>query len=105
MSPRRNHPKRRTKPHEKREEREFGIAGESIEDEDGIYTVRRITGASSTKPYRCPGCDQLIPTATPHVVAWIEGDVESRRHWHSACWEKRHHRRPNTERSRNAPRY
>ena len=27
-------------------------------------------GAAATKAYRCPGCNQLIPPATPHVVAW-----------------------------------
>jgi hypothetical protein len=43
--------------------------------------------------------------ATPHIVAWLDGDVESRRHWHTPCWSKRNNRRPNTERTRNAPRY
>ena len=37
---------------------------------DGDWVVRRITGSSSTKTYRCPGCDQEIRPATPHVVAW-----------------------------------
>ena len=36
-----------------------------------------ITGSSSTKPYRCPGCDQLIRPATPHVVAWPLADAEA----------------------------
>ncbi len=103
MSPRRNYPKGR-KP--KTEDREIGTSGESIEEHaEGIYRVRRITGSSSTKPYRCPGCDQMIPMATPHTVAWIEDDVESRRHWHTACWTKRAHRTPRVERTRNAPRY
>ena len=64
---------------------------------DGDWFVRRITGSSSTKPYRCPGCDQLIPPATPHVVAWSADDrngIEDRRHWHSPCWQARAHRRP-----------
>ena len=103
MSPRRNYPKGR-KP--KSEDRDMATSGESIEEHaEGIYRVRRITGSSSTKPYRCPGCDQMIPMATPHVVAWIEEDVESRRHWHTACWTKRSHRTPRIERTRNAPRY
>ena len=72
---------------------------------DGIYVVRKITGSSSNKPYRCPGCDQLIPLATPHVVAWLEYDEDGRRHWHTACWAKKDKRRPNTERTRNAPRF
>lgn len=103
VSPRRNHPKGR-KP--KNEDREIGVTGEAIEEHaEGIYRVRKITGSSSTKPYRCPGCDQMIPMATPHTVAWIEDDVESRRHWHNACWAKRAQRQPRTERTRNAPRY
>ena len=66
-----------------------------VEDFDGEdYLVRRITGSASTKPYRCPGCDQLIRTATPHVVAWPADDDEAadRRHWHSPCWEARSRR-------------
>jgi len=72
---------------------------------DGIYVVRKITGSSSNKPYRCPGCDQVIPMATPHTVAWLDGDEDNRRHWHNACWTKRNNRGPRTERTRNAPRY
>lgn len=67
---------------------------------DGDWMVRRITGSSSTKAYRCPGCDQLIRPATPHVVAWpadaplLGGDaVDARRHWHTACWSNRLRRR------------
>ena len=67
------------------------------------YVVRRITGSTSTKPYRCPGCDQEIRPATPHVVAWPAGDpdatatsaperVADRRHWHAACWRARDRR-------------
>jgi hypothetical protein len=84
----------------------MGTSSETIEEHsEGVYRVRKITGSSSTKPYRCPGCDQIIPMATPHVVAWLEEDVESRRHWHSACWAKRNDRRPRTERTRNAPKF
>lgn len=103
MSPRKNHPKGR-KP--KAEVRSDAPSHESIEeDDDGTYRVRRITGSGSTKPFRCPGCDQVIPMATPHTVAWLEHDVESRRHWHTACWNNRKKRKPKTERTRNAPRY
>jgi hypothetical protein len=85
---------------------EIGLSFQSVDEHsDGFYQVRRITGSSSTKPYRCPGCDQMIPTATPHTVAWLEYDVETRRHWHNACWAKKNHRGPRTERTRNAPRY
>ena len=68
---------------------------------DGEWVVRPLTGSSATKPYRCPGCDQLIPPVTPHVVAWpAEGTTLSgggtgeRRHWHTACWQARDRRRP-----------
>jgi hypothetical protein len=71
------------------------------------YQVRRITGSSSTKPYRCPGCDQMIRTATPHVVAWSLADAEAgdRRHWHRACWDARDRRGAKVQRGRSAPRY
>lgn len=75
------------------------------EHPDGLYVVRSLTGSSSTKPYRCPGCDQIIPTATPHIVAWPDGDESDRRHWHKICWNKRNNRKPKIQRTRNAPRY
>lgn len=111
MSPRRNKPAKRGRNKSSHgapvdEERDIAASHQSIEEhQEGIYLVRRITGSSSNKPYRCPGCDQLIPMATPHTVAWIEHDVESRRHWHTACWNKREHRKPRIERTRNAPKY
>lgn len=107
MSPRRNHPKgsKRT-PRNGDEERDISLSSQSFEEHaEGLYIVRRISGSTSTKPYRCPGCDQLIPTATPHTVAWLEEDVESRRHWHTVCWNKRNDRKPRTLKSKNAPRY
>jgi hypothetical protein len=68
---------------------------------DGEWHVRPVTGAAATKAYRCPGCDQLIPPGTPHLVAWPGDDllgadaaVTSRRHWHRSCWQARAHRRP-----------
>lgn len=64
------------------------------------YVVRRVTGSAATKPYRCPGCDQLIRPATPHTVAWpveapmfAESGLEVRRHWHTPCWKARDRRR------------
>ena len=105
VSPRRNYPKKRVKPEEPREINIKSTGETTEEHSDGVYIVRRLTGSGSTKPYRCPGCDQLIPLATPHVVAWLEYDEEGRRHWHTACWAKKNKRRPNTERTRNAPRF
>ena len=65
-----------------------------------------LTGAGSDKPYRCPGCDQVIPPRTPHVVTWpayardsdlepwdTESAADWRRHWHTACWRARDRRR------------
>ena len=103
MSPRRNFPKGRRP---KTEDREISTSNQTIEEHaDGDFIVRKITGSSSNKPYRCPGCDQVIPMATPHTVAWMFDDEEGRRHWHNACWAKRNNRKPNTERTRNAPRF
>lgn len=61
---------------------------------DGDWVVQSISGSTSVKEYRCPGCDMEIKPATPHIVAWPQEDVEQRRHWHTACWKKRSHRRP-----------
>jgi hypothetical protein len=75
------------------------VSIESVEEWGGEdYVVRRLTGSASTKPYRCPGCDQLIRPATPHVVAWPAGGPGTparegeRRHWHTACWRARERR-------------
>jgi hypothetical protein len=81
---------------------------DAFEDYNGVeYVVRRVTGSASTKPYRCPGCDQLIRPATPHVVAWPSDDAEAadRRHWHSPCWRARGRRGTKIQRSRSAPRH
>jgi hypothetical protein len=74
---------------------------------DGDWVVRRLTGAASGKTYRCPGCDQEIRPATPHLVTWpayprdsgdealwdTESSADQRRHWHASCWQARGHRR------------
>jgi hypothetical protein len=66
-----------------------------------------VTGTAASKPYRCPGCDQLIRPAVPHVVCWPLEDVEAsdRRHWHTVCWQARETRVPPVLRGRSAPRY
>ena len=71
---------------------------------DGEWVVRRITGAAAAKAYRCPGCDQEIPLATPHVVSWPDGQADDRRHWHTPCWRNRLRRGARIQRSRSAPR-
>ena len=70
--------------------------GTSASKSDGDWVVRTVTGAATTKTYRCPGCQQPISPGTPHVVAWpVEPawtsarGVDERRHWHSACWQRR----------------
>jgi hypothetical protein len=75
--------------------------GEHVEDG---YVVRHVSGASD-KAYRCPGCDQEVRPATPHVAAWPEGRADDRRHWHTACWSARDRRGVKVQRSKNAPRY
>ena len=56
---------------------------------DGLdYCVRPMTGAATTKLYRCPGCDHHIALGTPHVVVWPAGQLADRRHWHSPCWAR-----------------
>ena len=97
MSPRRNYPKKRNSGGGSGddEHREINPSNQSfVEDEDGLWVVRQLTGSAANKPYRCPGCDQLIPMATPHTVAWRDGEEDLRRHWHNICWSRRHHRRP-----------
>jgi hypothetical protein len=105
VSPRKNYPKNRRPKGEDAQVRPIPSTQSFVEDEDGLWIVRKLTGSGATKPYRCPGCDHMIPMATPHTVAWRDGDEEGRRHWHNACWDKRGNRKPNTERTRNAPRY
>lgn len=72
-----------------------------VEMPDGEWVVQTITGSASTKIYRCPGCDQEIRPATPHIVAWpfdngMHDDtrLQERRHWHTPCWNARSRRGP-----------
>ncbi len=61
------------------------------------WTVRSVTGASATRAYLCPGCQQDIARGTAHVVAWPAdgvGGLEDRRHWHTGCWQRRDARPP-----------
>lgn len=64
---------------------------------DGEWNVRHVPGNASVKDYRCPGCEQRIPSGAGHVVTWPAdetGGVEDRRHWHLPCWNARSRRRP-----------
>ena len=62
---------------------------ESVEIDGEDWSARPVTGAASTKAYRCPGCDHLIPPGTAHTVAWPSGRTDNRRHWHTPCWARR----------------
>jgi hypothetical protein len=79
----------------------FTFAIDNHEDWNGVeYVVRALRGSSSTKAYRCPGCEQEILPGTPHQVVWPADDAEAtdRRHWHSSCWAARHRRAPRQRR-------
>jgi len=76
-------------------------AGERVEDG---HVVRAVPGTAG-RAYRCPGCDQLLPSGSPHVVSWPQGRPDDRRHWHTACWSARGRRGVKVHRSKNAPRY
>jgi hypothetical protein len=39
----------------------------------------------SPKTYRCPFCGDLLHAMSEHVLIAPEGDVERRRHAHTAC--------------------
>ncbi|MGY1992178.1 hypothetical protein [Mycolicibacterium fortuitum] len=60
------------------------------------YEVRTVAASRAVKVYRCPGCDHEIRVATAHMVVLpIDvGDVDDRRHWHTACWANRANRSP-----------
>ncbi|GGJ36064.1 ATP/GTP-binding protein [Streptomyces brasiliensis] len=113
MSPRRNRPKGQNGSAASGRGAEDDQAGryggwQSTESWQGEeWSVRHVAGASAEgKTYRCPGCDQLIPSGVPHVVAWpAHAGVDDRRHWHKACWNAKDRRTTRVQRSRNAPKF
>jgi hypothetical protein len=52
------------------------------------FEVRRVPGFRATKDYVCPDCGNAIAAGLGHVVAWPEGVVDDRRHWHLHCWRQ-----------------
>ncbi len=60
------------------------------------YEVRPVTPSRAVKVYRCPGCDHEIRVGIAHVVVLPVdvGDIDDRRHWHTACWANRANRGP-----------
>src|SRR5699024_9768665 len=62
---------------------------------DGTWSVQTVKGNDSGKVYVCPGCGRDVKAAAPPNVAGrqearhgIESVVESRRHWHSRCFDR-----------------
>ena len=56
------------------------------------WTVQQIS--KHEKQYICPGCQNIIPPNTEHVVAWANDSImgkdaalADRRHWHKHCWK------------------
>ena len=100
-------PRRRPRAGSRPSAREPARRSEVVEEAaDGDWVVRPLAGASTGKAYRCPGCDQEIRIGTPHVVTWpaytrdsdldpwdTDSAADLRRHWHTACWRARGHRR------------
>ncbi|WP_066898623.1 hypothetical protein [Mycolicibacterium houstonense] len=86
-------------PRRRREHRRFApLPTRRVETgADGFdYEVRVVNASRAVKVYRCPGCDHEIRVGTTHVVVLpIDvGDVDDRRHWHTACWTNRANRGP-----------
>lgn len=50
------------------------------------YTVDRVPAFRATKTYTCPECHAVVAPRVGHVVAWPDGLVDLRRHWHLHCW-------------------
>lgn len=109
MSPRRNRPRGGESPTGNAPDAgaRYGGGGDTESWQGEEWSVRPVSGASAVgKRYRCPGCDQEIPSGVPHLVAWPEfGGIDDRRHWHKACWNAKDRRTTRVQRSRNAPRY
>lgn len=100
--PRRNVPRRTAGDRSTELAAPFGLGRARAEAAaDGDWLVRPVSGAQTTKQYRCPGCDHEIRPGTGHVVAWPAdefGTAADRRHWHTACWATRERRRPTRRR-------
>jgi hypothetical protein len=88
-------PRRHPRPERSRPPAPAGDSTEIEQHPDGEFYVRRLTGITVVKAYRCPGCEQMIEIGKPHTVAWsVDGDSTDRRHWHTACWAARDRRHP-----------
>lgn len=67
--------------------RSQGTAAEVL---DGVpVQVRFLQPYQAGKDYLCPGCYQVIPPGTGHMVVVPVDAPEDRRHWHRSCWQRR----------------
>jgi hypothetical protein len=67
------------------------LGARKIELKRGVeYTVQASIGANAEedKTWVCPNCHLDISKGLSHIVAWdsVRG-VETRRHFHNACWK------------------
>lgn len=63
-------------------------------------TVAPVQPYAARKEYICPGCDNIIPPGTFHLVVVPDDEPDLRRHWHHGCWHKEMRRRLGTQASR-----
>ncbi|GAB3585960.1 hypothetical protein [Calidifontibacter terrae] len=74
---------------------EVGVRVESYAGQR--WNARSVRANSAGRSYTCPGCQQVVTSGEPHVVAWPAeglGDLSDRRHWHTPCWTARDRRPP-----------
>jgi hypothetical protein len=62
--------------------------------DDAQLEVRRIQPYQAAKDYLCPGCEQMIPAGTGHLVVVPLDAPDLRRHWHHGCWSFKDRRKP-----------
>lgn len=92
--PRSNRPKRGRQKQESGEELDLSTVRLGLrrsEIKRGVeYTTQTSIGANADdgKTWICPHCNLQIGKGLSHIVAWdaIRG-VETRRHFHTACWK------------------
>jgi hypothetical protein len=92
--PRSNRPKRGNPKAEPADELEFSAVRLGLRRSElkrGVeYTTQTSVGANADdgKTWVCPHCHLQIAKGLSHLVAWDEvRGVETRRHFHTACWK------------------
>ena len=92
--PRSNRPKR-SKANSEHEELDLDRVRSGVRRKETkrgvVYVVQASTGlnAEDDKTWICPFCNSSISIGISHLVVWddIRG-LDTRRHFHSACWAK-----------------